>query len=154
MAVDAVAIVALAALLDLGAAGARFLWSPSDFRWPRLTAGLVVEVLLGVAVVYLAAGWALTGRTYGAKLIGLRVLSARHELLGWGRSVARALVCVVWPIGLLWCAVSRTRRSVADLVVRSVVVYDARPYASAGPPGPGRPPRRGRDGGRPARAIP
>ncbi len=136
-AVDALAVVALAALLDLGAAGARFLWSPSDFRWPRPTSTLVVEVLLVVAVAYLAAGWALAGRTYGAKLIGLRVLSSRHELLGWARSVLRALVCVVWPVGLLWSAVSRTRRSVADLVVGSVVVYDARPYPSAGQSGPG-----------------
>ena len=128
-AVDTAAVVVLAALLDLGAAGARFLWSPVNFRWPQPTTVVVVAVLLTVAVVYLAAGWALAGRTYGAKLMGLRVLSSRHELLGWTRSVVRALVCVLWPVGLLWCGVSRTRRSVADLVVRTVVVYDARPYA-------------------------
>jgi uncharacterized RDD family membrane protein YckC len=128
-AVDTVAVVVVAALLDLGAAGARFLWSPVNFRWPQPTTFVVVAVLFVVAVVYLAAGWALAGRTYGAKLMGLRVLSSRHELLGWIRSVLRALVCVLWPVGLLWCGVSRTRRSVADLVVRTVVVYDARPYA-------------------------
>jgi uncharacterized RDD family membrane protein YckC len=128
-AVDTVAVVVLAALLDLGAAGARFLWSPVNFRWPQPTAFVVVAVLFVVAVVYLAVGWALAGRTYGAKLMGLRVLSSRHELLGWIRSVLRAVVCVLWPVGLLWCGVSRTRRSVADLVVRTVVVYDARPYA-------------------------
>jgi len=130
-AVDAVGVVVLAALLDLGAAGARFLWSPVDFRWPRPTAIVTVAVLLAVAVVYLAVGWALTGRTYGSKLMGLRVLSSRYQLLGRARSVLRAVVCVLWPVGLLWCAISRTRRSVADLVVRSVVVYDARPYAAA-----------------------
>jgi uncharacterized RDD family membrane protein YckC len=128
-AVDTVAVVVVAALLDLGAAGARFLWSPVNFRWPQPTTFVVVVVLLVVAVVYLAAGWALAGRTYGAKLMGLRVLSSRYELLGWIRSVLRALVCVLWPVGLLWCGVSRTRRSVADLVVRTVVVYDAGPYA-------------------------
>jgi uncharacterized RDD family membrane protein YckC len=61
--------------------------------------------------------------------MGLRVLSSRHELLGWTRSVLRALTCVLWPLGLLWCGVSRTRRSLADVVFRSVVAYDAQPYA-------------------------
>lgn len=128
-AVDTVAVVVLAVMLDLAAAGARFLWSPVNFRWPQPTAFVVVAVLFVVAVVYLTAGWALAGRTYGAKLMGLRVLSARYELVGWTRSVLRALVCVLWPVGLLWCGISRTRRSVADLVVRTVVVYDDRPYA-------------------------
>ncbi len=127
-AVDAVVVVVLAAFLDLAAAGARFLWSPVDFSWPRPTTVDAVVVLLLVAVVYLAAGWRLTGRTYGARLMGLRVLSSRHELLGWIRAVLRALVCVLWPVGLLWCGISRVRLSLADIVVRSVVVYDARPY--------------------------
>ena len=128
-AVDAVAVVVLAALLDLAAAGARFLWSPADFQWPQVTAALVLTMLPAVAVVYLTVGWALAGRTYGAKLMGLRVLSARLELPGWARSFLRAVVCVVWPVGLLWCAIDRARRSVADLAARTVVVYDTRPYA-------------------------
>jgi uncharacterized RDD family membrane protein YckC len=127
-AVDALAVVVLAALLDLGAAGARFVWSPADFRWPQPTVPVVIAMLPAVAVAYLAVGWGLAGRTYGAKLMGLRVLSSRLELLGWIRSVLRALVCVIWPVGLLWCGIDRSRRSVADLVVRTVVVYDTRPY--------------------------
>jgi uncharacterized RDD family membrane protein YckC len=127
-AVDSAAVVVLAVVLDLAAAGARFVWSPGDFRWPRLTIVSGGTALLAVAVVYLTAGWALAGRTYGAKLMGLRVLSSRHELLGWPRSVLRAVLCVIWPVGLLWSGVSRTRRSVADLVLRTVVVYDALPY--------------------------
>ena len=119
----------MAVVLDLGAAGVRFAWSPIDFRWPQPSPGLTVGVLLAVAVGYLAAGWAMAGRTYGDRLLGLRVLSTRRELLGWARSVLRAAVCVLWPIGLLWCAVDRRRASVADLVVRSVVVYDTHPYA-------------------------
>jgi uncharacterized RDD family membrane protein YckC len=128
-AVDARAVVLLTALLDLAAAGARFMWSPVDFRWARPTTFLTVAVLLLVAVVYLTVGRALAGRTYGARLMGLRVLSSRHELLGWTRSVLRALTCVLRPLGLLWCGVSRTRRSLADIVFRSVVAYDAQPYA-------------------------
>jgi uncharacterized RDD family membrane protein YckC len=128
-AVDAVVVVVLSAVLDLAAAGARFLWSPVDFRWPRPTAVVTVAVLLLVAVVYLAAGWALTGRTYGSRLMGLRVLSSRHRLLGWSRSVLRALMSVLWPVGLFWCGISRTRLSFADVVLRTIVVYDTQPYA-------------------------
>ena len=128
-AVDAVVVVFLVALLDLAAAGARFLWSPVDFRWPRPTTFPAVVVLLLVAVAYLTVGWALAGRTYGDKLLGLRVLTSRHELLGWTRSAVRALTCAFWPVGLLWGGVSRTRRSVADVLLRSVVVYDTQPYA-------------------------
>ena len=128
-AVDSAAVVLLAVLLDLAAAGARFVWSPGDFRWPELTIVAGGTALLTVAVVYLTVGWALAGRTYGAKLMGLRVLSSRHGLLGWPRSVLRAVICVVWPVGLLWCGISRSRRSVADLVLHTVVVYDAAPYA-------------------------
>jgi uncharacterized RDD family membrane protein YckC len=127
--VDVVVVVLLATALDLAAAGARFAWSPIDFRWPQPAPSVTVGVLLVVAVGYIAAGWAMAGRTYGARLLGLRVLSSQLELLGWTRSVMRAAVCVVWPIGLLWCGIDRRRRSVADLVVRSVVVYDTHPYA-------------------------
>jgi uncharacterized RDD family membrane protein YckC len=128
-AVDVAVVVLVAVVLDLGAAGVRFAASPVDFSWPEPSPRLTVGVLLAVAVGYLAAGWAMAGRTYGERLLGLRVLSTRRELLGWVRSTVRAVVCVVWPIGLLWCAVDRRRASVADLVARSVVVYDTHPYA-------------------------
>ena len=130
--VDAIAVVALAVLLDLGAAGVRFVWSPTDFRWPQLGVLNSVVALLLLAVVYLTFAWAMTGRTYGAKLVGVRVLSRGHGLLGWARSALRALACVVWPIGLLWSCISPSRRSLQDIVLGSVVVYDAHPYVGIG----------------------
>jgi uncharacterized RDD family membrane protein YckC len=54
------------------------------------------------------------------------VVSARLGPLGWWRAAARAVAYVVFPMGLLWTAVSPTRRSVQDVLVRSVVVYDWR----------------------------
>jgi uncharacterized RDD family membrane protein YckC len=126
--IDGVAVVALAVLLDLAAAGVRFVWSPVDFRWPRPETEVAVVVLLGVAVLYLTVAWAMTGRTYGGRLLGLRVLSGRGELLGWTRSFLRAVACVLWPVGLLWSGISRSRSSAQDLVFRTVVVYDAHPY--------------------------
>jgi uncharacterized RDD family membrane protein YckC len=128
--VDAVAVVLLAVALDLTAAGIRFVWSPGDFRWPQFAVLTMVVALQAVAAVYLTVGWAMAGRTYGARLMGLRVLSAGSGLLGWSRSGLRALACVVFPVGLLWCAVSRTRSSLQDIVVRSVVVYDAHAFVT------------------------
>jgi uncharacterized RDD family membrane protein YckC len=134
--VDVAVVVLVATALDLAVAGARFAWSPIDFRWPEPAPVVTCSLVLVVAVGYLAAGWAMAGRTYGARLLGVRVLSTRFELLSWSRSTLRAVVCVIWPVGLLWCGISRGRRSVADLVIRSIVVYDTRPYARVPQPQP------------------
>jgi uncharacterized RDD family membrane protein YckC len=142
-AVDVVAVVLLTVLLDLASAGARFVWSPVDFRWPRPGTAAAVVVLLTVAVLYLTVGWAMTGRTYGGRLLGLRVLSARRGLLGWPRSLLRALACVLWPVGLLWSGISPARRSLQDILFRSVVVYDSRDYLDAGDAGQTHPGQRG-----------
>jgi uncharacterized RDD family membrane protein YckC len=83
-------------------------------------------VFVAVATVYLTVAWARTGRTRGGSLLGLRVVSAQLGPLGWWRAAMRAVTYVVFPVGLLWSAVSPTRRSVQDLLVRSVVVYDWR----------------------------
>jgi hypothetical protein len=131
--VDVVAVVLLAIGLDLVAAGARFVWSPVDFRWPRPAVVSSIVVLLALAVLYLTVAWATTGRTYGGRLLGLRVLSMRHGLPGWIRSFLRALACVLWPVGLLWSGISLDRRSLQDIVFRTVVVYDAHPYLAAHP---------------------
>jgi uncharacterized RDD family membrane protein YckC len=127
-AVDVAAIALLAVALDLAAAGVRFVWSPVDFRWPRPAVVSSIVVLLALGVLYLTVAWAMTGRTYGGRLLGLRVFSMRRELLGWTRSFLRAAACVLWPVGLLWSGISRTRSSLQDLLFRTVVVYDAHPY--------------------------
>jgi len=131
---DAVIVAVLAVLLHVGVAGIRYAWSPVRFEWPelaRVTSGTLALVL---AVLYLTIGWAVAGRTYGQRLLGLRVLTPRHRLLGVGRSLVRAVTCTVFPIGLLWCAFSATRRSLQDLLVGSVVVYESSPYAQLADP--------------------
>jgi uncharacterized RDD family membrane protein YckC len=131
--VDAITVVLLAVALDLAAAGVRFVWSPVDFRWPRPAIGSSIVVLLALGVLYLTVAWATTGRTYGGRLLGLRVLSTRRGLPGWTRSFLRAVACVLWPLGLLWSGISRDRRSLQDILFRTVVVYDAHPYVAARP---------------------
>jgi uncharacterized RDD family membrane protein YckC len=109
----------------LGIAALRFLWNSRTFTFPVVPLGvllLVYSVLLGL---YLAASWTVTGRTYGDHLLGLRVVvSASDRLLPPARALVRAMLCVVFPIGLFWIALSRRNRSVSDLLVGSTVVYD------------------------------
>jgi uncharacterized RDD family membrane protein YckC len=122
--VDAVAIAVLVLVVFAGATAVRFVLSPLTFSWPQPSTLLSTSVVAAAAVVYLAVAWATTGRTYGAGLLGLRVLTAAGTHLGWGRATLRAALCVVFPVGLLWTAVSPVRRSVQDALLRTVVVYD------------------------------
>jgi uncharacterized RDD family membrane protein YckC len=124
--VDVTVIAAVVVLVYLAAVAARFAWSPLTFRWPAPSAPVSGAVFVGVATAYLTVAWARTGRTQGGSLLGLRVVSARLGPLGWWRAAARAVAYVVFPLGLLWTAVSPTRRSVQDMLVRSLVVYDWR----------------------------
>jgi uncharacterized RDD family membrane protein YckC len=122
--VDA-AVVALATLLVYaGVSGARLVWSPIQFRWPQPSSSVSAGVLVAVAITYLTVAWATTGRTYGSALLGIRVLSVSRRRLGWVRAALRALACLIVPIGLLWTAVSRTRRSLHDHLFGTVVIYD------------------------------
>jgi uncharacterized RDD family membrane protein YckC len=103
---------------------ARFLVDPTGFHFPvaswrtLLLAGLVVEA------VYFAITWAVVGGTYGDRLLGLRVTGDEGARLRWARCAVRALLCVLFPIGLLWVLVSAENRSVQDVVLRTSVVYD------------------------------
>jgi len=134
--VDVAVVVLVTLLMDLAAAGVRFAWAPMAFRWPQPAPAVAVAAPLVVAVLYLTVAWATAGRTYGAQLLGLRVLSSRLARLGWIRSFSRALACVIFPVGLLWSGVSPNRHSVQDVVFRSVVLYDdLSPYRGAGAAG-------------------
>jgi uncharacterized RDD family membrane protein YckC len=75
-------------------------------------------------ILYLAISWSISGRSFGKRVVGLRVVTVRGDRQGFPTAFLRALFCVVFPIGLFWCVVSRTNRSVADLVLRTSVVYD------------------------------
>lgn len=126
MAVDIALIIVLACVLYLTVAGATFIWSPTTFQWPNLPVFLTLTAQLVLAVVYLTASWAMTGRTYGDSLMGLRVVDRRGRIPGWTLSLVRAGFCVFFPIGLFWVVLSPERRSVQDVVLRTVVVYDWR----------------------------
>jgi uncharacterized RDD family membrane protein YckC len=119
-------------VLVVGFVAARSVWTyffaddtPLRMRWPsRLGLSSIGGLLLAL---YLALGWARNGRTAGKRLLGLALVRA-HGGAKVSASIAilRAVLYVVFPLGFFWCAVSRSQRSVQDLVLGTAVVYDWR----------------------------
>jgi uncharacterized RDD family membrane protein YckC len=127
---DGIVVAAFLLACYLGVNGFRFLLNPRSFSFSPIS--LAVALVLGfvVATLYLAAGWAINGQTYGSHVMGLRVVNYKGRRLRPVTSLLRAAFCVFFPIGLAWCAGSRANRSLQDVVLRTSVVYDWRPGTS------------------------
>jgi len=121
---DLVVVTLVVAGAYTAVAATRFLLGPTTFRFPAPSPETLLLLGLCVQALYFAATWAVVGGTYGDRLLGLRVTSDRGARLGWGRSAVRAVLCTLFPIGLIWVLVSRQNRSVQDLLLRTSVVYD------------------------------
>jgi uncharacterized RDD family membrane protein YckC len=94
--------------------------------FPSPTLALALTVLGVIGWVYLTVSWVTSGRTLGNQLLGLRVVTARDRRLPWSVAALRAVAYIVFPLGLLWSAVSGKRRSLQDIVLRTQVIYDWR----------------------------
>jgi uncharacterized RDD family membrane protein YckC len=130
-ALDGLVLVILLAAAYAGWAAVSFLWGPASFQVPTPSRAFVLVAGYVVGIAYLALCWRISGRTYGDQVVGLRVVGRGGRGLGSVGALARALVCAAFPLGLLWAAVSRENRSVADLLLRTSVVYDWRFSAAA-----------------------
>jgi uncharacterized RDD family membrane protein YckC len=102
----------------------RLLTDPASFRFPA--PGLGPALLVGeiVHVLYFSFAWVTAGRTYGDRLLGLRVVDAHGHRTGWLLAIGRAVFCVAFPLGLFWVLISPANRSVQDVVLRTSVIYD------------------------------
>jgi uncharacterized RDD family membrane protein YckC len=121
---DVGVVVLLLSSAYLAVAAARYLVNPASFRFPSPGFAFVLLLGLGVQALYITVSWAVPGRTYGDAVLGLRVVNFRDERMRWAGALLRALLCVVFPIGLLWVLVSAQNRSVQDLLLRTSVIYD------------------------------
>ena len=122
--VDACAVVLAVAIGYVVVAGFRFLLRPRTFQFPAPGFAIILLVVAVVLAAYLTVTWAITGRTYGDQLMGLRVTDLRGARLHWSRAAARAVLYVLFPIGLAWVLFSTRNRSAQDVVLRTAVVYD------------------------------
>ncbi len=122
--VDFVVLVAILAVGYIGLSATLFLWDPSHFHFPAVPMWSLLLIGEAVLFVYLAVSWVMTGGTLGDRLLGLRVVNYRGDRLHLAGAILRSALCVVFPIGVLYTVVSRANRSVADIVLRTSVIYD------------------------------
>jgi uncharacterized RDD family membrane protein YckC len=131
-AVDALSVSVALLLAHVGFNALLFLASPRDYQFARASVAMSVTTALLALVVYMAAAWSVTGRTYGDHVMGLRVVGRRGHRVWPPTALLRAAFCVAFPVGLLWCGVSSSRRSLQDVVLRTTVIYDWRRRRATG----------------------
>jgi uncharacterized RDD family membrane protein YckC len=122
--IDAAVVAAQGLVLYAIVVAVRLMREPRAFTWPKVTWHEAVLILGVLCVLYLTWGWTSTGRTVGDRLMGLRVVDRSGERLRFVRAFLRAVACMLFPLGLYWCVVSRGGSSVQDLIFRTAVVYD------------------------------
>ena len=127
--IDGLVVGAVLAAAYAGLNGVVFMLDPRGFEFVDGSLLLSMMAALTVAVCYLALGWALTGRTYGCHVMGLRVVGRRGGRVPPVVALLRAVTCVFFPIGLFWCAWSADHRSLQDVFLRTTVIYDWMPRA-------------------------
>ena len=125
-AVDLVVTIVFVLVAYLGVSALWFILRPRVFRWPEPGATNLSAFAALVFVLYLAAGWSATGRTIGKQVMGLRAVRRNGTRIGAARALVRALLCTLFPVGLLWCAIDPEHRAVHDLLLGTAVVYDWR----------------------------
>ncbi|MGV9710844.1 RDD family protein [Gordonia sp. NPDC003424] len=75
------------------------------------------------SILYNTLCWAISGRTLGCVLMGLRVRGRRRNVMRPSVALLRAVFYTFVPIGLAWVAVDPRRRSIPDIVLGTKVVY-------------------------------
>ena len=122
--IDLVIVLLIMSALYAGLVLAQLVFSPAAFRLPSLNAVFSTLVTFAVAVLYLTSCWVVSGCTAGAVTMGLRVTGRRSQRVAPVIALLRAVTYVLFPVGLLWVAVDRNRRSLQDIVFRTRVVYN------------------------------
>jgi uncharacterized RDD family membrane protein YckC len=125
-AVDSLVVATVLVAAYVALCAVRFAWNPRTFSLPEPSGWFTVAAAGAVAAVYLTVGWWIAGRTYGCAVMGLRVVGRDDQDVRFAPALVRAVVCLLFPLGLAWCALDRRARSVQDLLVRTRVIYDWR----------------------------
>ena len=121
-AIDFAILVVVLGAGYLGWSAWLFLRRGASFRFPTVTYRGTYVVGAIVLTLLFAVAWSTTGRSYGDRVFGLRVIDRKGERLGLAHAFVRAVLCVAFPPLLFWAIVDR--RSVQDLVLSTRVIYD------------------------------
>jgi uncharacterized RDD family membrane protein YckC len=122
--IDVTAAALVVGAFYLGMVGLAFVASPTNPQVPSTPVSVLLLIGVGVLWVIFTVAWATSGRTFGAKVMGLRVVSFRGQRLRWAGSALRATFCLSFLPGLFWVIVSGQNRSLQDTVLRTQVIYD------------------------------
>ena len=123
--IDTLVVVVILTAMYFAVVLARLMIDVRDFTFPSTNIVFTMTGFLIVSTLYLASCWAVSGRTAGAVVMGLVVVNRRGARVRVGVARVRAGICVLVPIGLAWAAVDGRRRSIADVLLRTRVVYSA-----------------------------
>ena len=122
--IDGLVLFVAMIALYLGVAAVKFLWRPRTFTFPAPSWNVITIIVGSLTALYFAISWMTSGRTYGDRVLGLRVVNRRGERVHAITALVRAALCVIFPIGLLWVVVDRNSRSAQDLLFRTSVIYE------------------------------
>jgi uncharacterized RDD family membrane protein YckC len=122
--IDGLVLFVAMIALYLGVAAVKFLWRPRTFTFPAPSWNVITIIVGSLTVLSFAISWMTSGRTYGDRVLGLRVVNRRGERVHAITALVRAALCVIFPIGLLWVVVDRNSRSAQDLLFRTSVIYE------------------------------
>lgn len=122
--IDAAVVVVGLLIIYLGFIAVAFVIKPRAFEVPTLSPWVGFAVAWLVMALYLALGWRGGGRTYGCQVMGLRVVDRRGREIGLMRAVLRAILYLLFPLGLGWVIVSHQNLSIQDAVLHTSVIYD------------------------------
>jgi uncharacterized RDD family membrane protein YckC len=56
--------------------------------------------------------------------MGIRIVGRQGRRMRAPIALARAVLYVIFPVGLLWCLVNRRSHSLQDVLLRTSVIYD------------------------------
>lgn len=122
--IDYMLVVAIVLSGYLAITALRFVTNPVGFSWPRTSWLLLILTAGALLVLYLTLSWSATGKPLGGSIMGTKVVNRHGGQLGLLLALLRALIVVVFPIGLLWCAINPAGRSLQDIALRTRVIYD------------------------------
>jgi uncharacterized RDD family membrane protein YckC len=127
MAIDLAVIVFADVMAALFGAAAQLVLPHWSWLATAIPAG-IVSVTAFIPLVYFFVLVAVTGRTIGKSVMGIRVVRADGRPLSAARSLLRAIAYLVslLPVfaGFVWVLFDRDRRAWHDHIVGSRVVYE------------------------------
>jgi uncharacterized RDD family membrane protein YckC len=125
--IDAVLVSALYSAITAGVVWILQLVIAEDFD-PSDLGSIVSSVLLTLwAFLYFAVPWAISGRTPGMLILGIRVVRRDGAVLDPGHAFLRALVFplsfICLGFGLIGIVIGREHRALHDVLAKTTVVY-------------------------------